>query len=368
MSDKGIKSIEIVQQLDFLNYDLSEFENRIKSLTNIKDWCYIVHDSDLDDNNEIKSAHIHCVLTFHNSTRISVLSNCLEIPQQYFNFIKTTVSSAKAYLIHLNDKDKYQYSCDSVVANFNYHNFIEKLKSKSNKKDIADRIFSGEIKEYNLLNYISIDDYAKNKMYYSRCFEYRQNYLINNNRDLMCMFVTGESGNGKTTFAKEYCQKMGYSTYISSGGNNLFDDYKGQEAIILDDLRSSSISFNDLLKLSDNNTNSLVGCRFYNKSIFECKLLIITSSIPITKFYPNLFENNEQAAQLYRRFPLYVHITKDLIKFNFYRNGVYMCENEFDNYITAKYKQNNEKAVDLACSIIENLGLIEYVDPFLSIF
>lgn len=30
-----------------------------------------------------------------------------------------------------------------------------------------------------------------------------------------CIFITGKSGTGKTTYAKEYATKKGYHTYIS---------------------------------------------------------------------------------------------------------------------------------------------------------
>lgn len=355
-----------MQELEYIKYDLGEFENRIKSLSNLKDFCYIVHDKCRDENNELKKPHLHCILTFTESTKVSVLSNKFDIPMQYFNKIRDTVNSAKAYLIHLNDDSKYQYSVDEVSASFNYSAFIEKLKSKNNKKIIAEKISNGEIKEYNLLNYITVDDYAKNKQYYTRCFEYRQNTISKLNRDLECIFITGSSGLGKTTFAKEYCAKLGYSTYISSGGNNLFDDYKGQAAIILDDLRGSAISFSDLLKLTDNNTNSLVGCRFYNKSIFECKLLIITSTLPIEKFYSKLFSSeNEEIKQLYRRFPLYIKMCESTISFNIFQNDCYLEEFLFDNYITEKYKANKQKSINTVNNIAKLLNLKEseqYID------
>jgi hypothetical protein len=45
---------------------------------------------------------------------------------------------------------------------------------------------------------------------------------------------------------------------VSSGGKHPLDNYAGQECIILDDLRDTTYDFQDLLKLTDNNTDSLV--------------------------------------------------------------------------------------------------------------
>ena len=65
----------------------------------------------------------------------------------------------------------------------------------------------------------------------------------------------------------------------------------------------------DFLKLTDNNTDSLVGCRFYNKSISECKLLIVTSVKSIYEFYSNaLQEDKEPQLQLFRRFQTFIQL------------------------------------------------------------
>ena len=104
--------------------------------------------------------------------------------------------------------------------------------------------------------------------------------------------------------------QKGYECYISSGGKNPLDNYKGEECIILDDTRSSSWSLSDFLKLTDNHTDSLVGCRYYNKSIAECKLLIVTTVKSLDDFYEHATkEDNEPRIQLYRRFKLVLKMT-----------------------------------------------------------
>lgn len=360
----SIKSCEIVQQLDFLKYDLCEFEKRIKQLSNLKSYCFIVHDKDLDENGKSKKPHLHCVLTFNESTQFSVLSNALDIPVQYFNHIRNTVKTAKAYLIHLNDKNKHQYNCSDVKSNFDYETFIDKLtddKKKPKKEEIAEKISNGEIKEYNLLSYITCDDYARNKPYYTKCFEYRQNTIATKNRDLQCVFISGKSGAGKTTFAKDYANSLGYSVYVTSSGNNLFDDYKGQECIIIDDLRFTQLSFSDLLKITDNNTNSLVACRFYNRSIFECKLLIITCCLSIKDFYKS-YNNYESSIQLYRRFGTYIYID-DYINFYSYYNNDYVYLYKTVNYIRQKYIKSYDNKFNNIVDIAQKMEL-EIVPDF----
>ena len=106
-------------------------------------------------------------------------------------------------------------------------------------------------------------------------------------------------------------QDKGLSYYISSGSNDVLDDYAGQDVIILDDLRSSCLGLSDLLKLLDNNTASSVKSRFSNK-VLECKLIIITSILKIDEFFKNVFqEEQEPITQLKRRCRLYLKFEKD---------------------------------------------------------
>lgn len=85
------------------------------------------------------------------------------------------------------------------------------------------------------------------------------------------MYFYGDSGTGKTTYAKQLCEKKNYSYFVSSGSNDVLDGYAGQDVIILDDLHPSSVGLSDLLKMLDNNTASTVKSRYYN-NVLECKL------------------------------------------------------------------------------------------------
>ena len=116
------------------------------------------------------------------------------------------------------------------------------------------------------------------------------------------IYCYGEPGTGKTVYAKEYCKSLGYDFFISGSSNDPFDGYLGEEAIILDDLRGSCFAFADLLKILDNNTRSQVKSRYYNK-VVTCKLIVITSSMNITKLYSMFNDevNKEPLEQLKRR-------------------------------------------------------------------
>lgn len=131
-----------------------------------------------------------------------------------------------------------------------------------------------------------------------------------------CYYFYGDSGSGKTTFAKKFAEEEGWSTFVSSGGKNPLDDYAGQDCIILDDIRGSVFSLADFLKLTDNNTDSMVGCRYYNKSLSYCKAIICTSVVPLDELYKNVTdEHKEPLEQLIRRFKSIVGFDKKTLTY-----------------------------------------------------
>lgn len=314
------KTCEVMQYFDYYDTeDISVIVKRIENLTNLKTYALILHDKDVRDDGQPKAKHFHCVLTFKDTTTSSAVAKALCVEEQYVNKIRNSTRTAELYLIHKNNPEKYQYDPNDVVANFDYVEKYDGVEPLQKQEDIANKIKDGIIKPYNIIDYVSVDNYAKHKTYYNRCFEYRNNLMLGVNRDMRCIFITGPSGTGKTTLAKNIAIGLGYSMYISSGGSNPLDDYAGQDCIILDDLRDSNYRLSDFLKLTDNNTNSLVGCRFYNKSIAECRLLIVTSIKTIEEFYKSAInEDKEPQVQLFRRFTEYYKLTPDtLLMYNF---------------------------------------------------
>ena len=315
-----VKSCEVMQYFKYMDCDdIDEIVERIKTLTNLKSYAIITHDKDVLPSGELKPAHFHCVLTFSNATTIKSIADSIGVKMQYVEKIRSTTKSARLYLIHRNDPDKYQYPPEDVKASFDYVTYVDDCPVKQKRESIAERIESGEIKQYNLCKYITIDEYSRNYRYYQRCFEYRQNKLKGLDRNMECIFITGGSGTGKTTYAKMIASQKGFACYISSGGKNPLDNYQGEECIILDDTRSSSWNLTDFLKLTDNHTDSLVGCRYYNKSIAECKLLIVTSVKSLDEFYENATkEDNEPKIQLLRRFKMVIDMTLEDMTISYY--------------------------------------------------
>lgn len=337
------KTCEIMQYFEY--YDVQEIaviESRIKSLTNIKQYAIIIHDKDLLDSWEPKRKHFHAILTFSNMTTSQAVARKMKVEEQYINKIRTTTKSAMLYLVHRNNPEKYQYKPTDVVANFDYVEYVDGCKPKQYKWEIAERIANWEIKQYNLYDFISVQEFANNKTYYERCFLYRQNKIKTMDRNLECVFITWASHTWKTTFAKQMAYAKGYNAYVSSWGRNPLDNYEGQECIILDDLRDDHYELSDFLKLSDNNTDSLVWCRFYNKSIWECKLLVVTSVQDIYSFYKYQTTEVDSQIQLFRRFKNYMVMEKEVIRYYHFNEATdkYEFESQVINPISVMFDKD----------------------------
>ena len=365
----SVKTCEVMQYWKYMDCNsIDVVISRIKTLTNLKSWAIITHDKDILPNGELKPPHFHCVLTFSNAKTIKSIADCIGVEMQYVEKIRTTTKSARLYLIHRNNPEKYQYSPEDVKASFDYVAYVDDCPVKQKRENIAQRIETGEIKQYNLYEFITIDEYSRNYRYYQKCFEYRQNKLKGLNRNMECIFITGGSGTGKTTYAKMIAAKKGYACYISSGGKNPLDDYQGQECIILDDTRSSTWNLTDFLKLTDNHTDSLVGCRYYNKSIAECKLLIVTSVKSLDEFYMNAVkEDNEPKIQLLRRFKMVIEMTLESMIINYYdeKNKCHVRVGKMRNPVSVLFQP--QVAKKFAEDFIKMMGLevIEESQPSL---
>lgn len=292
---------EIVQQLEYLSLD--KIESVLKSKECIKDYAYIVHDKDVDDKGALKKSHVHLALRFNNAYDTKHISQWFDVPEQYIGRVKGKWVDVLKYLTHKNALDKFQYLDEEVVSNFD---FVEEIKNKDKSKDerkfeIINKIVSGEIREYNYYDYISIEEYDKYRKSIDNAFKYRLDSIKGVERQMECIFITGDSGTGKTSYAKQVAKDRGFSVFVSSGSNDPLDDYKGQDCIILDDLRPSCMGLSDLLKMLDNHTASTVKSRYKNK-VLECRLIIITTTLSIDSFFSNVFsEEKETIVQLKRR-------------------------------------------------------------------
>lgn len=356
----GFKTVEIMQEVD-RGFSLHLVSEVVGEWSTLKDYAYILHDKD-----ETRP-HIHLLMRFNCSVPTSAILNKFDGVVEFEHLQKChSWKSAMAYLTHRNRPQKYQYDDIEVYSNYDWKKDADDaLNSDKAKFDaLAEKIASGECRPFNYTNYITDVFYASYKRKIDALFQYKYDALALENkgdRNMMLMYVYGGSGTGKTLYAKQYCEGLGLSYYISSGGKNPLDNYGGQDAIILDDLRPSDYKFNEFLKLTDNHTSSMVSCRYYNKSLVWCKLIIITSPLKIEDFYSNMQESDgEQAKQLKRRFSVVVHITEDNVSVYEYDNtlNTHIFRFKAQNLILEKYRQKREEVTEKLKSAFASMGLV----------
>ena len=378
----GAKSLkrsmcEVEQKLSLLGYPLDRIKEICEEKRAITKYAYIVHDKDVVSQEEIdkgyytrdrlgtpKDPHVHIMLHFDYSQEFKHVAQWFGVPEQQVAKCQTW-GGAIRYLTHSNDVDikkgKHRYEDSEVVANFDWVPDSKIHETKGDKKldSILEKIESGEIREFNLSQYVTVNEYNEYKSKIRNAFEYVYNKLdyegMKGSRNMNVMFITGATGSGKSTYAKKICNDMGYSYFVSDGGKNPLDGYGGQDAVILDDLRPSDYKYNELLKLLDNHTSSRVACRYYNKSMRWCKLLIITSIMPIDTWYEGLQRDHDDQihdpiGQLKRRCGGYVVMNKDTIVLNVYSDllGDYEPQVKMKNTVIDQYrKEATQKKVDM---------------------
>lgn len=352
-----LKRFEIENQVSFM--PLSAVEAGIAKPA-VKKWAYILHDKDVHDDGSPVEPHYHVLIwTGNNPYDTKYVADWFGVEEQFVNRIKSDVG-AMEYLTHSNRPDKHQYDKSEVVANFEIEKAIEaekkKLSAQARLNEILEGIDSGEIRAYNIHDKVSIHEFDTFKRHIDNAFAYRTKKVKGADRLMKCVYIVGESGCGKTTYAKQMAKDKGFSVYVSSGSNDVLDDYEGQDCIILDDLRPSTLGLADLLKMLDNNTASTVKSRYRNK-VLECQMIIITTTQPIERFFRNVFENEEESAvQLMRRCEVLIEMDKQNITFKVWQKDskVYKALPPVPNLVIKQFKPE-DMTVDEALNMLEDV-------------
>lgn len=354
---KSYKTCEIMQQLEYMSEEQIE-----KGLDHnaVKDYAYILHDKDENAEGEKKKPHWHICIRFKDSVPTESICKWFGITENYINKIRGRFGDALAYLTHSNAPEKYQYLDESVKSNFDFKKEAELVHSRAADKarcmELVDLITAGIIREYNYTDFITPQEYDKFRRSIDNAFKYRLDKLKGADRDMKVIYIWGASSCGKTTYAKELAAKNDYSVFISSGGSDIFDDYKGQDCIIIDDFRPNGYGVSDVLKMLDNHTQSTVRARYHNK-VLECKLIIITTSLSMEAFFRGLMTDSEDTiTQLRRRCELYIKMTPLTMNVSIWQNEAlrYMLVGTYENPVKDKYEKKDRTLTE-AREYVDNL-------------
>ena len=126
------------------------------------EYYVILHDKDINkDTGEFKKAHYHCFIGFNDYGRYTS-----DKVKEYYKILTKNIVNVKSikkavqYLIHKNDKNKYQYEIDEIITN-NRDKMYDLIKDT--KKEINDilEIVIEKIQSYEYKNLNDIMEYFK---------------------------------------------------------------------------------------------------------------------------------------------------------------------------------------------------------------
>ena len=352
-------------------WDENVIKNAISSHDCIEQWCYILHDKCTHPDGALKAPHYHVYLKFFKTSgarRFSDVAKWFGLEPQTVGYIKGHWADAISYATHRNKPEKHQYDYSDVRSNFDVEGVTEKrMEQRSNKKrlsEIIDAIDNGVLMPYNILNVnaggLSMAEYVKYKTKIDIAFDARLLRIKRKaDRRMDVIYIHGDSGAGKTTFAKYLAANRKIDCFVSGSGKDFLDGYLGEPCVILDDLRPDSFGFSELLKLLDNNTASSVKSRYHNVSL-ECTLLIITTTLSMYDFYklvPN--SQGEQYKQFIRRCGTLLRFTDTTVYSYFYNKliGKYEFVQSFENPVAGMYSITAKTVADDRSHTLELLGL-----------
>ncbi len=362
-----LRQYEIVTDKDKLNIDIRYI---CEKYSTIKQWAYILHDKD------DTRPHYHIYLNFGVGVDSKIVAQWFQIGENFISKVKGRKVDILLYLTHENESQKYKHIYDrsEIVSNFNVSLEIEQSKM------IGDFVHYSYAQQLTFVNSLPLSEkvVAYNKL--KKLWEIEcQSKVLNTSRNLQVVFICGKGGCGKTYYAKKMLDSMGLDYCISSSSNDPFQDYLGQKAIILDDLRDNTFSdsrgdgFEDFLKIIDNHTSSSVKSRFSNK-VFNGEVIVITTTVPLSYWFSSRrseYNGYDNLYQLYRRIGTYIVITSNEVKL--YSKGVdskgfpkgepVVYENELKSIVFEQdNKINFNNVFDKICLKSNTLPLLAEID------
>jgi len=321
IAKKKVKAIEFEQQISYLKFNIEDLETMLKKEAIIRDYAYIIHNADKDEKGKKVKPHIHCLLRFTNATEFQRIIKIFKTDDlNRLQNIKTTFPYALAYLTHRGKPEKYQYKDEEVISNFD---FIKERQTKTNKAEdrrkfdeMLQQLIDGTLKEYDVDAFMEehqIDTMLRIKRAKDikiACDVFNVKMMSKKDRKMKVIYVKGESGMGKTFFAKYLARQEGYEPYITSANDkDMFGEYRQEPCVIVDDIKEN-LELQSILKLLDPFTSSAVASRYRDKSLACVELLIITSTLSLDKTFAYKDIDREQ---IYRRIPLLFEVKKNTI-------------------------------------------------------
>lgn len=349
---KRAESILYVEE----GWTIEKIKEVLEKRNSIEEYAIILHDKDVDTEGKLKKAHYHIYMSFGKTNwQFDGIAKWFDVGPERIERIKAPdISSVINYYLHRSDPDKHQYNVKDIIANFDVENRLNNYRGKTALDILLERCGSGEITRYNYTEYIDAVTYARNEKKILSAFTYYERLCASRNegrRNCRIIWMYGPSGMGKTTLSVLYARQLSLSVYITATGRDPFSHYAQESVVIIDDLRTETFPFEDLLKLLDPNYLAPVNSRYHNK-VLSCDYIIVTTVLSPQEFVRELFLK-ESAIQLYRRLHEIWHVRSNSVEMYDYD----MNTEEFrlfsieDNPVAEIVKQEDSKRHDYADSV-----------------
>lgn len=272
---------------------------------------------------DYKTSHIHAVIKFKDKCggTVNQIAAVVGLESQYVQRPargRYAYDNMLSYMTHIKYLDKHQYKPDEVITvcgksyNAVYHE-REQEWIKGRAKLVADKhradidwleqmILTGQVKRNQVLltdEYYEV--YARNKRRCDDAFDtyaerkiYKAIQALNEGAYRLCVyFITGRSGAGKSRFTdalvanilKSVRETMGEQWEVkSAAASNPFDTYRGEEVLVMDDVRGVALTASDWLKLLDAERVHEGSARYSNR-IVAPRVIIINSEKDVLQFF-----------------------------------------------------------------------------------
>lgn len=282
------------------------------------DWMMSPHPK--DDNASFNHWHVGIHTSANNEYQ--TIADWFGLKANSVQKVKGQFTSSYAlYLIHQDKTSikngKTAISPELVESNIkiDYNALVKNTRNKEAFEDKLDALANGTMSEYELYQTTSVNTLRKNVRSIQNALFTRSKkaQADGKERNMEVVYITGEARSGKSYLARKLCKDNGLTLYETSTGSNPFDDYMGQSAILIDDIRGSDFKFNELLKILDNHMSAKVSARYHNVDL-NCKVMYITSIVPLSEFYDKLRkEVKEASSQLTGRIGTLIEVRKKSI-------------------------------------------------------
>ena len=244
---------------------------------------------------------------------------------------------------------------------------------------MLDLLYNGSISKEEVEEHLTGSQYGRFKNQIENVYaKYLQNQaeqfrkkMIEQNKSVRVIWIYGASGTGKTSLAKEYAEKAEQEYFVTGSSRDIFQNYKGEHTLIMDELRPNVIPYADLLRILDPyENNKMLPARYHDKAL-ACDLIIITTPYNPYEFYQEIFGDistmpvyarrklaTDSFEQLLRRLSLVIEMNEywinaveydsKTVTFNYIKNA------QKKNVYSAQNRQSNAvNSIDLFNSIFD---------------